>query len=55
MIAGMKVKDVPTSQLRRILRATERAVGTDSTEARIIRRELVRRRRAQRRKLVRHA
>ncbi len=39
----MKIKDLSTSRLRRILRATERDVGPESVEARIMRRELTRR------------
>jgi hypothetical protein len=39
----MKLRDVPTTELRRILRATERDAGPDSVEARTLRRELVKR------------
>ena len=39
----MKLTDVPTPELRRILRATEKAEGPESVEARIFRRELDRR------------
>jgi len=39
----MKLHEIPTPELRRILRATERDAGADSMEARILRRELVKR------------
>ncbi len=39
----MKLTEIPTADLRRILRATERAAGPDSVEARILRRELAKR------------
>lgn len=41
--AGMNLNEISTPELRRILRATERAAGPDSTEARIFRRELAKR------------
>ena len=53
-MGGMKLNDIPTPKLRRILRATEQAAGPDSMEVRVLRRELVRReqqtRQARRRK-----
>lgn len=39
----MKIRDIPTFQLRQILRETERLAGSDSVEVRILRRELARR------------
>lgn len=39
----MRLSAIPTRQLRRILRATEREAGPDSLEVRVLRRELVRR------------
>jgi hypothetical protein len=46
----MKLNEVPTAELQRILRATERDAGPDSMEARILRRELVKREQQARRK-----
>jgi hypothetical protein len=49
----MKLHDIPTTELRRILRATERDAGPGSVEVRVLRRELTRReqqRRQERRK-----
>ena len=37
---AIKLCDLPIDELRAILRATELSAGTDSTSARIIRREL---------------
>lgn len=42
----MKLSDIPTPELLRILHATERDTGPDSVETRILRRELVRREQA---------
>lgn len=42
-LASMKIRDIPTFQLRQILRETERLAGSDSVEVRILRRELARR------------
>ena len=42
-MGSMKLTDIPTQELRRILHATERAVGADSSEAEILRRELTKR------------
>jgi hypothetical protein len=39
----MKIAEVPTTELRRIILATERAVGADAPEVRAMRRELERR------------
>jgi hypothetical protein len=39
----MKIEDVPTSELRRILDATSKALGSDVAEVRILQRELARR------------
>lgn len=43
-IAGMKINQLSNRELRRALRATERATGPDSYEVRVFRRELARRR-----------
>ena len=43
MLGGMKLQDIPTSELRRVLRATERDAGPDSMEARVLRQELAKR------------
>ncbi len=40
----MKLRDMPTDELRRALEATERAAGFDSHSANALRRELARRR-----------
>ena len=42
-LAGMKLSDVPTADLREILRATEAVAGSDAVEVRIFRDELARR------------
>ena len=39
----MKIQDIPTPELRHILRVTARDIGADSMEVRILRRELDRR------------
>ena len=46
----MKLNKITTPELRRILRATERDAGRDSIEARILRRELVKREQQARKK-----
>lgn len=46
----MRLKDIPTEELRRALVATEAAAGVDSVDARILRRELEARREAARRR-----
>lgn len=43
----MRIDEIPTSELRRIATATERAVGPDSPEVRAMRRELERREKQQ--------
>jgi hypothetical protein len=43
----MQLRDMPTDELRRALSATERAAGQDSDSARVLRRELAQRERAQ--------
>ena len=40
----MKLIYLPERQLRKILRATQRAAGADSVSAKLIRNELIRRR-----------
>jgi len=40
----MKITDISTVKLQRIIRDTERLAGPDSVEVRILRRELLRRR-----------
>lgn len=42
-MGGMKLDNIPTPELRRILRATEDDAGPDSMEARVLRHELVKR------------
>ena len=39
----MKISEIPTSELTRMLRATETVVGRDAVESRVLRRELDRR------------
>ncbi|MEX0884992.1 MAG: hypothetical protein WD009_01005 [Phycisphaeraceae bacterium] len=48
-----KLTDIPTSELRRALKATERFVGRGSASARVLRRELERRERAERQEVAR--
>jgi hypothetical protein len=43
MPGEMKIEDIPTSELRRITLATERAVGADAPQVRAMRQELERR------------
>jgi hypothetical protein len=43
MMGHMKLHEISTSDLRRILRATEKDAGADSMEAGVLRRELIRR------------
>jgi hypothetical protein len=43
----MQLRDMPIDELRRALAATERAAGQDSQSARVLRRELEQRERAQ--------
>jgi hypothetical protein len=50
----MKLNDIPMPELRRILCATERDAGPDSMEARVLRRELVRRGQQTRQKRRKH-
>jgi hypothetical protein len=49
-MGGMKLNDIPTPKLQCILRATEQDAGSDSMEARILRRELTKRQRRSRQK-----
>jgi hypothetical protein len=44
IIAAMKIKELSDRALRRALRATEQAAGIDSFGAKVLRRELARRR-----------
>jgi hypothetical protein len=46
----MKLTEVPTAELRRIVAATERVVGPNSAEVRVLKRELARRQPAKKRK-----
>ena len=48
-LAGMNIEHVKTTELRRMLAATVEAIGSDSVEADLLRRELERRRRKARR------
>ena len=50
----MKLHDIPTPELRRVLRATEQDAGSDSMEARMLRRELVKREQRSRQKRRAH-
>ena len=43
MMGRMKLHEISTPDLRRILRATEQDAGFDSMEARVLRRELTQR------------
>jgi hypothetical protein len=49
-MGSMKPNELTTPELRRILRATEGDAGPDSMEARILRRELVKREQRSRQK-----
>lgn len=42
-MVGMRLRDVPTAELRRMIRATEQSVGRDGRTVEILRRELARR------------
>jgi hypothetical protein len=49
----MKLRDVPLPELRASLAATERLIGPDAFEVRVLRREIERRERSESRKVRR--